>query len=175
MLLEYQERELMRLEKEREVAEIKRQHEREIYLLRRKLHEASARRDSSNDAEAIGAGGPSESRPFDASVTIPSFLMTGNGQESHIDYVINVRTGADGRSWKIKRRFRFTYNNDDSFQLYCIDVCFSPQAISSVARCHVSNLWTCGINHPVSCQTDLGQQVGQCRSGKTLFRNHVTF
>ena len=99
----------MRLEKEREVAEIKRQHEREIYLLRRKLHEASARHDSSNDAEAIGAGGPSESRPFDASVTIPSFLMTGNGHESHIDYVINVRTGADGRSWKIKRRFRCVY------------------------------------------------------------------
>jgi len=39
-------------------------------------------------------------------VTIPSFLMAGDGHESHIDYVINIRTGADGRSWKIKRRFR---------------------------------------------------------------------
>ena len=96
----------MRLEKERELAEIKRQHEREIYLLRRKLHEASTRLQDSNETEANGAGAPSESRPFDASVTIPSFLMTGNGHESHIDYVINIRTGADGKSWKIKRRFR---------------------------------------------------------------------
>ena len=39
VVLEYQERELLRMEKERELAEIKRQHEREIYLLRRKLHE----------------------------------------------------------------------------------------------------------------------------------------
>ena len=39
VVVEYQERELLRMEKERELAEIKRQHEREIYLLRRKLHE----------------------------------------------------------------------------------------------------------------------------------------
>ena len=48
----------------------------------------------------------SEARPFDTSVSIPSFVMTGNGGESHVDYVINVRTGGDGATWKIRRRFR---------------------------------------------------------------------
>merc|ERR1719295_715383 len=104
---EYQERELLRMEKERELAEIKRQHEREIYLLRRKLHETmklqEQRPKSSSESDKASV---SEARPFDTSVSIPSFVMTGNGGESHVDYVINVRTGGDGATWKIRRRFR---------------------------------------------------------------------
>lgn len=102
---EFQEREFLRMEKEREMAEIKRQHEREIYLLRRKLHEASTR--LQDQPSSTDSGLPGEDRPFDVSVTIPQFLMTAStGQDTHIDYVIHVRTGADGKNWKIRRRFR---------------------------------------------------------------------
>ena len=38
---EFQERELIKMEREREVAILRRQHEREIYMLKRKLHENS--------------------------------------------------------------------------------------------------------------------------------------
>ena len=38
---EFQERELIKMEREREMAILRRQHEREIYMLKRKLHENS--------------------------------------------------------------------------------------------------------------------------------------
>ena len=100
---EYQERELIRIQKERELAQIKREHEREIYLLRRKLHEAKS-------SEQLAPQLPTaavvpESRPFDANVTIPSFRMS-SGPDSYIEYVIWVRTGGDGKSWCLHRRFR---------------------------------------------------------------------
>merc|ERR1719510_2589731 len=38
---EYQEKEMLRIEKERELAAIRREHEREVYLLKRQLHEAN--------------------------------------------------------------------------------------------------------------------------------------
>jgi len=115
---EYQERELIRIEKERELSQIKREHDREIYLLRRKLHEASMKQQ-----QQLSTPPPQlpqltqqqqqlpveSSLPFDANVTIPSFKMTGGegaGGESYIEYVIWVRTGGDGQTWCIHRRFR---------------------------------------------------------------------
>lgn len=38
---DYAEKEVLRIEREREVARLRRQHEREIYVLKRKLHEAT--------------------------------------------------------------------------------------------------------------------------------------
>ena len=38
---DFHERELLRIQKERELNEIRRQHEKEIYLLKKKMHEAS--------------------------------------------------------------------------------------------------------------------------------------
>ena len=84
---------MFRIEKERELAQIKRQHEREIYLLRRKLHESTVR-----PVPVF------ENQPFDANVNIPSFKMSGAGGESHIEYVIQITAGSD--AWSIQRRFR---------------------------------------------------------------------
>ena len=70
---EFQEKEMLRMEKERELSAIRLQHEREIYLLKKQLHEAT-----SNNIEHSGNGGRiDETRPFDISISIPSFCLKG--------------------------------------------------------------------------------------------------
>ena len=46
---DFHERELLRIQKERELNEIRRQHEKEIYLLRKKMHEASPQQTAGAD------------------------------------------------------------------------------------------------------------------------------
>ena len=70
---EFEQKEMLRMEKERELAAIRRQHEREIYLLKRQLHEAINPKPTSNGDNTIN-----ESRPIDISISIPSFCMKGN-------------------------------------------------------------------------------------------------
>ena len=50
---DFHERELLRIQKERELNEIRRQHEKEIYLLKKKMHEASPQ-------QTAGSGGSAE-------------------------------------------------------------------------------------------------------------------
>ena len=53
---EFQERELIKMEREREMAILRRQHEREIYMLKRKLHENTTKLQAPTPAqEALGS------------------------------------------------------------------------------------------------------------------------
>ena len=70
---EFQEKEMLRMEKERELAAIRRQHEREIYLLKKQLHEAS----SNNIEQPRNFDGVDENRPFNISISIPTFCLKG--------------------------------------------------------------------------------------------------
>lgn len=95
---EFQERELMKMERDRELASLRRQHEREIYMLKRKLHEekkkASISGNETNFAEHLGI----------LSVSIPSFTLSGIGSSCHVEYMVNVK--AVDATWTVMRRFR---------------------------------------------------------------------
>ena len=95
------------MEREREVARLRRTHEREIYVLKRKLHEATSvlqqqeleqqllqRRRHDNDFEVFCGIG----------VTVESFCMVGSGSNAHIEYSVKVVCQDD--AWTILRRFR---------------------------------------------------------------------
>ena len=49
---DFHERELLRIQKERELNEIRRQHEKEIYLLKKKMHETSPQQTGGSDKSA---------------------------------------------------------------------------------------------------------------------------
>ena len=49
---DFHERELLRIQKERELNQIRRQHEKEIYLLKKKMHEASPQQTAGSDRSA---------------------------------------------------------------------------------------------------------------------------
>ena len=49
---DFHERELLRIQKERELSEIRRQHEKEIYLLKKKMHETSPQQTAVSDRSA---------------------------------------------------------------------------------------------------------------------------
>jgi hypothetical protein len=89
------------MEKERELNEIRRQHEREVYALKRKLYEAQilAQRRSLAlaDQSAVGA--------LAVLVNIPKFrtLSEASGN-SHVEYELVISAG--GISWTVWRRFR---------------------------------------------------------------------
>ena len=46
---DFHERELLRIQKERELNDIRRQHEKEIYLLKKKMHESSPQQTAGPD------------------------------------------------------------------------------------------------------------------------------
>ena len=69
---DFQEKEMLRIEKERELASIRRQHEREIYLLKKQLHEATvAKIQSAENSEK------DERKTFDIAISIPAFCLKG--------------------------------------------------------------------------------------------------
>ena len=82
------------MEREREVTRLRRIHEREIYILKRKLHEAT-QRDTLTPSVDQGCG---------IIVAVPSFTMAGAGGNAHIEYTVKVVCQDD--SWTILRRFR---------------------------------------------------------------------
>ncbi len=97
---EFHEREMLRMQKEQELAEIRRQHEKEIYILKRKLHEASHR-----DA----AQSQRQQQEQHVTVTIPKFHWSfgggANGNSGHhVKYEVCV-VARDVR-WTVLRRFR---------------------------------------------------------------------
>ena len=58
---EFQERELIKMEREREMAILRRQHEREIYMLKRKLHENAKKEDGGSNPNPANSGSDTDS------------------------------------------------------------------------------------------------------------------
>lgn len=87
---EFQEREMLKMERDRELAQLRRQHEREIYMLKRKLHETSINsRKISNNA----TGNLETLEDLSAlTVNIPSFTLSGIGSHSHVEYQVDIKT-----------------------------------------------------------------------------------
>ena len=71
---EFQEKEMLRMEQERELAAIRRQHEREIYLLKKQLHEATINKSQQKRVLDL----QSENQKLDISISIPTFSLKGN-------------------------------------------------------------------------------------------------
>lgn len=91
---DFHERELLRIQKERELNTIRRQHEKEVYLLKKKLHEASSVQSSLDADDNIG-GGATPIR-----VTIPRFRII----HDHVEFEVVVFT--KDCCWSLSRRFR---------------------------------------------------------------------
>ena len=99
---EFQEKEAQRMEREREMTRLRRIHEREIYVLKRKLHEATSTIQQqqqqhqlhNNDLEVFCG----------IAAVIQSFCMVGSGSNAHIEYSVKIVSNDD--SWTILRRFR---------------------------------------------------------------------
>ena len=89
---DFHEKEMLRIQSDRELIEVKRQHEREIYLLRKKLHEAKL-----NGMAAVS----NEPAIPQINVMIPRHVIK-NG--SHVEYEVTITT--KDANWSIFRRFR---------------------------------------------------------------------
>ena len=92
---EFQERELIKMEREREMAILRRQHEREIYMLKRKLHENTKMQDSPPGTTGTGSNSDPDSMLWQdgsVSVTIPTFTLSGIGSNSHVEYQVKLST-----------------------------------------------------------------------------------
>jgi hypothetical protein len=89
---------MLRMEREREVTRLRRIHEREIYILKRKLHEA----ESLQARDALTSS--SVDQGCGIILAVPSFCMAGSGGGAHIEYTVKI-VCQDG-SWTISRRFR---------------------------------------------------------------------
>ena len=90
---EFQERELIKMEREREMAILRRQHEREIYMLKRKLHENTKIQVGGSPTATTGTGSNSDPDSIlwqdgSVSVTIPTFTLSGIGSNSHVEYQV---------------------------------------------------------------------------------------
>ena len=90
---EFQERELIKMEREREMAILRRQHEREIYMLKRKLHENTKIQVGGSPTATTGTGSNSDPDSMlwqdgSVSVTIPTFTLSGIGSNSHVWYQV---------------------------------------------------------------------------------------
>jgi hypothetical protein len=90
---------MLRMEREREVTRLRRIHEREIYILKRKLHEATSLQQQQH-LDGITNGDPG----CGIIVAVPSFCMVGSGGSAHIEY--SVKIVCQDNSWTLLRRFR---------------------------------------------------------------------
>ena len=102
---DFHEKELQKIQHDREVDEIRRQHEKEIYMLKRRLHEANnaASRLSQQQRRQSGASGGVEQPPV--VISIPSFNRSGMG--GFVQYEVRVTLpDAAGTTWTVQRRFR---------------------------------------------------------------------
>ena len=91
---EFQERELLKMEREREMATLRRQHEREIYMLKRKLHDSgSSKKSSLNETARSSSISSTDTEHLGSlSVSIPSFILSGVGSSSHVEYLVQIKT-----------------------------------------------------------------------------------
>ena len=89
-----QERELLLLEKEQELERLRVQHEREIYLMKKKLSTAAA-----------PTARPQPASPALINLSIPRYHTVGSGKAGYVEYEIRVESGA-GEGWTLFRRYR---------------------------------------------------------------------
>ena len=80
------------------MATLRRQHEREIYMLKRKLHDSGSSKKSSIN-ETTRSGSISSTSVTDHTehlgslcVSIPSFILSGVGSSSHVEYLVQIKT-----------------------------------------------------------------------------------
>jgi len=93
------------MERERELTRLRRTHEREIYVLKRKLHEATSVLQQQQQQEQQHRRHDNDFDVFcGVGVTVQSFCMVGSGSNAHIEYSVKVVCQDD--AWTILRRFR---------------------------------------------------------------------
>jgi hypothetical protein len=92
------------MERDRELASIRRQHEREIYMLKRRLHENAKKNSSQDTGSSSGFSAESEMGYGNLNVSIPVYILSGIGSSCHAEYQVNIRT-IDSQ-WTVMRRFR---------------------------------------------------------------------
>ena len=82
------------MEREREMATLRRQHEREIYMLKRKLHDSgSSKKSSLNETARSSSISSTDTEHLGSlSVSIPSFILSGVGSSSHVEYLVQIKT-----------------------------------------------------------------------------------
>ena len=71
---EFQERELIKMEREREMAILRRQHEREIYMLKRKLHENTKMQVGGSSSVSGRGDGSSNASDPDSMLQVKKFI-----------------------------------------------------------------------------------------------------
>lgn len=91
MFTRLQERELLLLEKEQELERLRVQHEREMYLMKKKLSTVAAPR-------------AAEAMPARLVLAIPRFHTVGGGKASYVEYEVRVEAGEE--AWTVYRRYR---------------------------------------------------------------------
>ena len=89
-----QERELLLLEKEQELERLRVQHEREIYLMKKKLSTAAA-----------PTSRPQPPATALINLSIPRYHTVGSGKAGYVEYEVRVESGA-GEGWTLFRRYR---------------------------------------------------------------------
>ena len=85
----------MLLEKEQELERLRVQHEREIYLMKKKL----------STAAAPAAARPQPVSPALVNLSIPRYHTVGSGKAGYVEYEVRVESGA-GEGWTLFRRYR---------------------------------------------------------------------
>ena len=93
---EREERELMLLEKERELERLRVQHEREMYLIKKKLSVAGTVTTPESSRATPGL-----------TLSIPRYRTVGVGKTSYVEYEVCVteRVGQEERTWSLFRRY----------------------------------------------------------------------
>lgn len=95
---ERQEKEMLLLEKEQELERLRIAHEREMYLIKKKMSNTTSPSNQLNREGKI-------------CITIPRFYTVGVGKSSYVEYEINIKVAADNDSsdleeYNLHRRYR---------------------------------------------------------------------
>ena len=93
---EREERELMLLEKEKELERLRVQHEREMYLIKKKLSVANTSMSPTTARSNVGL-----------TLSIPRYRTVGVGKTSYVEYEVCVteQLGEEKKSWSLFRRY----------------------------------------------------------------------
>ena len=92
---ERQERDLMLLEKEQELERLRVKHEREMYLIKKKL-------------SVVNTSAPVKQPSPGLSLAIPSYRTVGLGKTSYVEYEVSIMEPVAGEitKWSVFRRYR---------------------------------------------------------------------
>ena len=90
---EFQERELIKMEREREMAILRRQHEREIYMLKRKLHENTKMQVGGSSSVSGRGDGSSNASDPDSMLQVKKFISITPDYLIIVGYGITILGG----------------------------------------------------------------------------------